>query len=33
MAEEDRLGAVAGLTREGGDVALADAMKPERETV
>ncbi|MEQ9152865.1 MAG: FMN-binding negative transcriptional regulator [Parvibaculum sp.] len=33
MAEEDRLGAVAGLTREGGDAALADAMKPERETV
>ena len=33
MAEEDRLGAVAGLAREGGDAALIDAMKPERETV
>lgn len=33
MAEEDRLGAVAGLTREGGDAALIDAMKPEQETV
>ena len=31
MAEEDRLGAVNGLAREGGDAALIDAMKPERE--
>ena len=33
MAGEDRLGAIAGLTREGGDAALIDAMKPEGETV
>ena len=32
MAEEDRLGAVAGLMREGGDAALADAMKREGES-
>lgn len=31
MAEEDRLGAIAGLTREGGESALIQAMKPERE--
>ena len=33
MAEEDRLGAVAGLTREGGDAALVDAMKPKKNNV
>ena len=33
MAEADRMGAVAGLEREGGDAALAEAMRMEREAV
>lgn len=33
MAEADRAGAVAGLEREGGDAALAEAMRIEREAV
>ncbi|MDZ4379938.1 MAG: FMN-binding negative transcriptional regulator [Parvibaculum sp.] len=33
MVEEDRLGAVAGLEREGGDAALAEAMRIPKEVV